>query len=459
MMAQPDDDKPLNLTDRTASYLRRFTVKMPNIRLWSFLLSVALVVLCLLVPILFGPTAFHSGWTSRAGRTEADGRWSGQWIHPASFWTVGEMSKGHVAFGGDCSACHESAFVRVRSSACQSCHTQTGPHADPHRTPMTDMSAERCESCHIEHMGQAIATRNDPAGCIECHRDLKKVAPETTLKNVTDFAGGHPNFAPALVADAKSGGLKRFAMDDPKAEDHGNLRFTHMTHVKLPAIQKRGAEQGGTCALCHQPAPGGTGFKPVSFDRDCASCHTLQFEPRHPEWRLPHGHPDEVASRIAGFYAGAALAGEKFEAPRSDLFARPGAPPPAPAPTGAAMVSSQTAAAMMSSIARSACGQCHVTTPPASGAPATAWTVEPVLVPDHFLTKAAFRHDKHETTPCQTCHAAETSNGGPLQTLPGIEVCRGCHSGNEPAPQRVTTSCVTCHSFHTPLKREAEGKS
>jgi hypothetical protein len=441
-MTKANDDDPRTLSERRDAYVRRFSVSLPKVRLFAVILSVAIVAGFLALPMIFAPTPLMPGWTTKAGRAQAELRWKAQAFHPATLWEVGEMSGGHAAFGANCATCHQSAFVRVRSSACLACHTDVGPHADPRRAPLADISGKRCESCHHEHQGQALATRNDPADCVVCHGDLKRIAPETTLRAIHDFATDHPAFSP------------------PAALDPGNVRFGHKVHLQLEAIKSKGAAAaGGTCGLCHRPAAGGVGFGPVAFERDCASCHALQFEPKHPEWRLPHGHPDEVASRVAGFYAGAALAGETFEVPRSDLFAKPGAPLPPPAPTGAAMVSTQTAAAMMSSIARSACGQCHAVSPPPAGAPASAWKVEPVSLPEHFLTKSEFRHDRHAILPCQGCHAVETTDGGPAATLPGIDNCRGCHSGNSPAAQRVATSCVSCHTFHSALHPVPERKT
>lgn len=438
-MTKTNDEELNTLSDRSDTYARNFSVSLPNLRLFAFILSVLILGGFLVVPMIFAPTPLVPGWTTRAGRAQADMRWKAQAFHPQALWAPGEMSRGHAAFGANCSTCHETAFVRVRSSACKECHATVGQHADPHRAPLADLSAKRCESCHHEHQGTALATKNDPADCVACHGDLKRISPDTKLRDIHDFAVDHPNFSPPT--------------------SQGNLSFGHKVHLQMEAIKAKGAVRGGTCGLCHQPAEGGVVFKPVEFERDCAECHKLQFEPKHPEWRLPHGHPEEVAGRIAGFYARAALAGESFEAPRNDLFAKPGAPLPPPAPTGAALVSTQTAAAMMSSIAKSACGQCHATSPPPAGAPAAAWTIERVSVPDHFLTKAEFRHDRHDILPCQGCHASETTDGGPSATLPGIDICRGCHSGNSPAPQRVATTCVSCHTFHLAFRSSREGKS
>jgi hypothetical protein len=432
------------------SYIGRFDVSLPNIRLAAFITSVLVFVLFFLVPIVFGPLKPGDSWTTKAGRTEASLEAHEGLFHSARLWNVGEISGAHKAFGTNCKSCHETPFIPVRSSTCLSCHATIGQHADPHLAPAADLNQERCESCHHEHKGMTLATKDDQADCVSCHGALKNTMPATKLRDVTDFGSGHPEFAVSLVQDAATHSVARFALDDKNAVDNSHLKFTHMTHLKLDKVKKAGAEKGSTCATCHEEAPGGMVFKPVSYDKNCAECHQLQFEPKHPEWRLPHGHPDDVANRLRGYYSEAALRNETFPAPSSDIFAKPGADLPPPPPTGAEMVSAQTANAMMSSIARSACGECHVTAPPEAGADPSAWKILPVYVPDRFLPKAQFRHDKHDTMSCQGCHAAESSDGGVQALIPSIETCKGCHAGENGAPQRIATRCVSCHVFHNP---------
>ena len=432
------------------SYLQHFDITLPNIRLYAFILSVVVFLLFFIVPIIFGPTHMGSSWTTKAGREEAALSVHDGIFHSAALWNVGEISSAHKAFGTNCKSCHENAFVPVRSSSCLACHSGIGQHADPHMAPDVDLTKERCESCHHEHKGMTLATKDDQSDCVSCHRDIKDSAPQTKLRDVTDFGTGHPEFSPSLVQDAATRTVARFPLDDKNAVDNSHLKFTHMTHLKLEKVKKAGEKAGSTCATCHEEAPGGMVFKPVSYDQNCADCHQLQFEPLHPEWRLPHGHPEDVANRLRGYYSEAALRNETFPAPSSDIFAKPGADLPPPTPTGKQMVDAKTAEAMMSAIARSACGECHVTNPPEAGADPSAWKVLPVYVPDRFLPKAQFRHDKHNTMTCQGCHAAETSDGGVAALLPGIETCKGCHAGEGGAPQRIASRCVDCHVFHNP---------
>jgi hypothetical protein len=433
-----------------AWYRRAFDVALPNVRLLGFGLFVAVTALFFILPLAVAP-APHVIAPAASNLVQADARPA-----PAAtamlteLWNVGAISSAHSAFAGNCAYCHQSPFMHVQSSACLACHRATGQHADPMIAPIADLSKQRCEDCHREHKGLKLATRDQQSDCVTCHSDLKSVAPMTRLRPVRGFDSmtDHPQFAAALVQDAALHTRFRAEVGTPDPPDHSGLKFTHAKHLALDSFKDKMGDSA--CATCHVPAAGGVTFRPVEFEQSCASsnCHTLQFEPLHPEWRLPHGHPEEVSSRIAGFYARAALAGERFPEPRSDLFAKPGAPLPPPALTGAALVSSQTAAAMMSSIARSACGQCHLVTMPRAGEPDDAWKVAPVFVPDRYYTRALFSHASHATTPCASCHTARASDGGPLALLTGIKTCMECHAGEAGGVQRLASPCVSCHVFH-----------
>src|SRR5437899_5053064 len=49
-------------------------------------------------------------------------------VTPDQSWNPGPLSTGHQAFGRNCSACHETPFVRVRDRACTECHKKTPGH-------------------------------------------------------------------------------------------------------------------------------------------------------------------------------------------------------------------------------------------------------------------------------------------------------------------------------------------
>jgi hypothetical protein len=438
-------------------HFRTFSTLLPNVRLIGFALSLALVLLFFITPLVSHPRMDSLHPDTVAGRNGPSSVLQAASFTVTGLWNVGRISQVHSSFGENCANCHQSPFVHAQSSACLSCHQNVGQHADPHLAPAADISGQRCETCHLEHKGLKMAIRDRQSDCASCHANIREWAPQTREENVSDFGSAHPQFQASLVQDAVLRTTQKFRIGDLKAPDNSNLKFTHATHLKLKDLAaKIGMGKTGTamasgeetCGLCHEISPGGVAFKPVPFETACSACHTLQFEPDFPEWRLPHGHPEEVESRVAGFYARAVLAGKTFFTPPLDPFRKPGDAPPPPPPTGSALVSAMTAQTMISSIARSSCGECHLVLPPKEGQPASAWTVAPVFVPDRYMPSTLFNHTQHNTSTCESCHAARTSNGGPTALLPGIETCRNCHTGEAGGAQRIASTCVSCHRFH-----------
>jgi len=422
----------------SARYLAGLELPRLAVRRWAWGLALAVLVLGFLVPLASTLLPSSRGLIAAAPAA----------LRPSILWQVGTMSSAHAGFGTECRSCHETPFVPVRSSACLACHAGTGQHVDPHRVPGMDLAETRCETCHHEHKGAVQAIREDQGFCVSCHGAIRRQFPASTLADISDFGRDHPEFAPTIVTDAATGATSRIRLGTPGPwPDHGNLRFTHAQHLAASGIKGPDGNRVLTCPDCHRPDASGAQMQPVKMERDCLACHQLQFEPSHPEWHLPHGQPEEVASRLLGFYGSAVLAGERFDPVRDALFARPGeAPTPAELPQAAAH--SAAAAAMASSIARAACGECHATVAPAPGADPLAWTVPPVHVPASFLPLARFDHAKHTSVACQNCHASETSDGGPEALLPGISICRQCHAGAAGDGQKIASPCVSCHVYH-----------
>jgi len=440
LVLEPDEDAREDAAVLAARYLARLELPRLSARRWALWLVLVILAFGFVLPLAAMLLPAERGLLATAPAA----------LRPSILWEVGTMSGPHAGFGTDCTACHETPFVPVRSGACLACHAGTGQHADPHRVPALDLGATRCETCHHEHKGTVQAIRQDQGFCVSCHGDIKAQLPGSVLADVGDFGRSHPDFAPSIVTDAAAGTVTRIRLGTPGPwPDRSNLSFTHAHHLDPAGIKGPDGPRVLHCADCHRPAPGGAQMQPVRMERDCLSCHALQFEPRHPEWRLPHGQPQEVASRVLGFYSSAVLAGESFGPNQDSLFAKPG-DAPAPAELPQASARSAAAAALASSVARATCGECHATAPPAPGADPLAWTVLSVNVPDSFLKLARFDHAKHTSTPCQSCHAAQTSNGGPAALLPGIATCRQCHAGAAGDAQKIASPCVSCHVYHRP---------
>jgi len=433
-----------------ALYDKALSYKLPRLKGWSWAIALVILALMLVAPLASSlmPRSHEPvpAKTASAAPTQA----TPSNFRPDRLWIVGHMSNAHAAFGQDCTTCHEKPFVSVRNEACLNCHQTTGQHADAHAFPAVDLTKESCENCHREHKGATQATSSAEADCAGCHANIKGTAENATVLNVRDFGGAHPEFAPTVITDASTGATKRVRMDSgTPILSQTNLRFTHGKHL-VPGGIKNAAGQTEVlgCAECHKPDPAGGGRMSIpTFAENCASCHELKFEQKHPEWRLPHGAPNDLASRILGFYSQAVLSGESFGTQVDPLFAKPGQEP-LPAELPAAMARSQAAAAMASSVAKAACGTCHVFEVPGPGLDALNLKIKPVVVNATFLPNARFSHPKHETMDCAGCHADIRTAQLDQVVLPGIESCRNCHVGETPVTGKVASTCVSCHDFH-----------
>ena len=426
-----------------AQYEKVLSFSLPRVRQWSWAIGLLVLVTMLILPLVLSSKMTQSAGAEPVTATQhvAAG------FRADRLWIVGHMSNAHGAFGQDCALCHEAPFVSVRNEACLSCHQDTGQHADPHSFPVVDLTKQSCENCHREHKGATQATSSAQADCAGCHANLKGEASNATLMDASDFGSNHPEFAVTAITDASTGATKRIRMGSGPILSQTNLRFTHGKHLVPGGVKDvNGQAKVLGCADCHKSAAGGRMSIP-NFEETCSGCHELKFEQKHPEWQLPHGVSTDLAGRILGFYAQAVLAGESFGTAIDPLFAKPGTEPPAPL-SPAATAKSQAAAAMASSVAKAACGTCHMFDSPAPGADPLAWKIKHVVVNPTFLPKARFTHAKHETMQCAECHADIKKAGIDEVVLPNIESCRNCHVGETPVGGKVASTCVSCHDFH-----------
>jgi hypothetical protein len=160
----------------------------------------------------------------------------------------GDVSAHHARIDLKCSQCHTTGS-RVESLRCERCHDPAGSDRMRHAAHVFMGSRDRnladaagevaCATCHIDHRGREFAMKAvDDRECGTCHQ----------------FRGlsAHPEFA-AVRAQATAG---------------VGIDFDHDRHI-VEAQKARGE----TCATCHRQTPDRRGFQPMSFDRDCASCH------------------------------------------------------------------------------------------------------------------------------------------------------------------------------------------
>jgi Cytochrome c3/Cytochrome c7 and related cytochrome c len=381
-------------------------------------------------------------------------------------WNAGDISNPHRFFAQNCATCHQGAFARVSDQACLACHAGIGNHIAPGAavgSMRQEIAATRCADCHVEHRGlDGIVVRAD-ALCVDCHATIAQAAPGAGVRDVAGFPAGHPQFRATVVADAAVPRFARMLLEaTPKPADRSNLVFSHAAHLIPTGFLTPMGHKVMTCADCHVPDPGGQGFKPVTFEGQCHSCHDLKFDADLPWREVPHGDVARVKTAVADFYAHMALEGGVLDPDAPAVVRRPvGSPLPAPiaAARGEALAwAAQRTTAALGIIfdPKRGCSYCHVTD--RSGG---KFTVAPVFLRARFLPQAQFDHAKHTSVPCAQCHDAAHSDRSSDVLLPGIETCTACHGG-ERATLKTRSTCTSCHLFHRqelgPMKTASAAK-
>ncbi len=398
---------------------------------------------------------------------------------PTGVWTSGSISGAHKFFGESCETCHEAPFVPVRDNACVNCHSKIQNHAEPALFPLAGLTDRSCQSCHKEHQGGATIVLDKQDFCITCHSDMGRSTIFSTLGNATDFGSNHPELRPSVVTDPVKGTKDRTRLvgGNPPPQENSGLKFPHDRHLRLTGV--RDPARGNVvlqCVDCHKPSEGGESMLPISFERNCHSCHDLKFDAFVPNRELAHGKPAEVFRQVYDVYDALAMRGGYEEPAAPPVLRRiPGAPlTPVEKTFVADWAVAKSNDVLNGQFGRGRCEECHRTIeiqpagavqrldvgipPPVVEqllAPLPApvlpdrrtWTIEPPVLTSLWMPKAYFTHARHTNLPCAECHAAKTSNSSADVLMPGIAVCQSCHGG-EKATDRVPTTCVSCHRYH-----------
>jgi hypothetical protein len=213
------------------------------------------------------------------------------------------------------------------------------------------------------------------------------------------------------------------------------------------------------CRDCHLAEESGVGFKPVSMERQCASCHRLEFEPDVTSRQVPHGSERNVMLTLREFYASEALGTTPLEVTTVDgLLRRPPMRPLEVRQRQAADWANEKALHVATDLFEvRVCVVCHevsrtgeVLLPTASGQSVLGvpWKVAPVVLTQHFMPKASFEHAKHAAIDCLDCHKVTQSKNLAEVAMPEIGKCRECHVGAEPETHKISSNCELCHGFH-----------
>jgi hypothetical protein len=346
--------------------------------------------------------------------------------------------------GGDCAACHATPFVRVRNDACMSCHRSVQHHV-PIQSPAMQLFADRsCADCHQEHDAQRSLIAGNSSTCTQCHSELQRLLPGTSLRNVSDFATAHPPFVLAPTAPASM----------PIAPEVGtelassNLTFSHKVHLDPVGVKTPQGRRTLSCGDCHQPDAAGRYMLPVRMEQHCAACHTLQFDEHDAASTVPHGNLPRLFQALQEHFSRSFLQNSASTADRR----RPGGEQQLitreEQRRALDWATSQSLIVARELLEKRVCVQCHRVTRIDGAQGFGQWRIEPVRMAERWMPQAVFSHSAHATTPCTQCHHnADTSTDSEEVHMPSIADCRGCHGGDAPR-DRIASPCLMCHQFH-----------
>lgn len=367
-------------------------------------------------------------------------------------WSAGPLTPHHRFLGTDCQSCHEKPFERVADASCMQCH-KVADHPTFHNAALNQ--SQSCASCHHEHHGEDKLTLREDALCTSCHASLSRKEKDTKLKDVPSFER-HPEFA--------------------KRSDPGSLKLNHRVHL-AEKIRGPNGDEKLECADCHHPQQDGKLFEKVSYARDCARCHPLDFDETVPVGRAPHAPAYEVVEYLFGEFAKqeqrVALvapspgttqpSAERIKLPENDPFD----------------LTQQIAGRMATSPAldktrrseeilftKTGCVLCHVVNEKGTQSEggnegrfvSPRYEIKKPEVPHQWLTNAQFDHAAHTHLTCQSCHDAATTSEKTADVLiPPLKGCQECHGNlrDEKGRGGLQSSCITCHGYHT---GESDGK-
>jgi predicted CXXCH cytochrome family protein len=388
-------------------------------------------------------------------------------------WSSGPVSSPHRHFADRCRTCHLAPFEAVTDEACATCHADEGDHFAADVWESGDAKAA-CTQCHHEHRGDAalLAAADDDAGCLECHAAPQSRFPDADLQAVGDFGDGHAQFRltvpgapgdhPQLRDDVGEASVRASAALFVSVPGSG-LRFPHSKHLVSDLRGPDGPIQL-ECAICHSADDAEVTMQGMTFEERCSDCHALAFDVAEPTREVAHRDPELVRRELFEYYAARAARGEADLVVVSERR-RPGREVLVdPNPATARWIGERAAGAEQRLLGEEGiCQQCHVL-----HSDDDRITVEPVRVgpfegATRWLPRTEFSHRPHRAADCNLCHAATKADSADLVMMPGIGVCRGCHTGATPTLGRVSSPCQSCHDYHhesdSPARVELAGNS
>jgi hypothetical protein len=367
-------------------------------------------------------------------------------------WNPGPIAPAHQYFADDCATCHVDAFQAVPDQTCLGCHEGIAAHSSDGNEVLDEW---RCASCHLEHNEDRQLAALPDATCQNCHSDLSSVFAATGLLDVGDFGADHPQFRPSMVIDEDSGLRERVPPGIEVAPIRSGMPFAHQSHLEGPIKDVLDRDVVLECADCHRTGPAETDILPISFQTDCQRCHSLAFDAGHEDQEAPHVDVTALSTSVFQFYSALALEGHPLDAEApSAAGRRPGREISEEERLGLlALVRERSDAALDSLLgSEGVCLECHTLRTIGETTEVEPVNLTPAPEGIDWMPAAAMSHASHASTvACEHCHSGvrEADASSPL-LLPQVELCRDCHTGDTPRPQRVTSPCILCHAFHQP---------
>jgi predicted CXXCH cytochrome family protein len=378
-------------------------------------------------------------------------------------WMTGPLAEAHRNLEEDCQACHVQAFERVVGHACSQCHAYQKHAAGlPLVFGKSADSRIHCLTCHREHTEKRNIVSRNPSLCLDCHRNIREVAPGSSLVSIRGFDETHPE----LTLLAQGG------------KDPSNIKFNHKIHLEKVTVRVPGTgeERSMDCNDCHSPVPPGNYMERIEYNNGCILCHPLAIVTPSQTMEIPHASPAIIRALLkspdeffnypshqtgenAKFLQ--TNAGDESDTVKSKI------------PNKKQWLENYNSwvrqAGGRSKIEtqifykeKGGCIQCHyLDFDPADSAKPVMGQVNrdqrssdrklpQVRRPEilrKFLSAAQFNHKKHDSLGCELCHidALDSEKASDL-LLPSIQVCSSCHAN----PESHLSDCIQCHLFHAP---------
>ncbi len=387
-------------------------------------------------------------------------------------YNAGPLAHAHKIVGNDCKACHLEPAIwgtKVEDKACLTCHD--GPI---HQTRQITDDVPKCADCHVDHTGAARLAAVADKSCTNCHSDLKVTGGPQKFKEHISNLADHPEIT---------------AVRDGHPPDPGTIKLNHKVHLKKDLRGAQGKLVQMVCADCHHmdmpadrdkntmvttasllasvpesasavipPSPYlrslSAGIAPTNFERDCMSCHPLQFDPRfkdapHKDAKIVHEY---VVKEYTGYIAAHPDAIHETSIPALTASipspaVEPGLPnqqtKPLPPPRNAAEWVSQRVGEAEILLFQKDCKECHSLTYAAPSAPPDVPKANQTL---RWMRNAWFDHKSHQLVDCAECHTdVKKSELTADVLLPKMAVCSKCHTGGNDG---AASGCYECHIYH-----------